>query len=227
MRDKLQQLLVRIDAMSLRERGLLLLALLVIVIMLWNKLLLDPLSSQQRQLQSQMHLLRTQIATTEQQAQAIIARNAQDPNRANRERYKRLQSQIADLDQRLQTLTVDLIPPTRMAKVLEQVLNQQAGLKLIRLQSLGAQPLLEPPPATTGKSPGTAATGAVPGVYKHGMIIEFDGDYMDTLKYLRALQALPWRFYWDGLKYQVKKYPRARVTITVHTLSLQEGWIGV
>ena len=224
MRDKLQQLLIRVDALSLRERGLLLLALLVIVIMLWDKLLLDPLSAQQRQLQSQMHLLRTQIATTEQQAQTIIARNAQDPNRPLRARLKRLESEIAGLNQHLQTLTVDLIPPTRMAKVLERVLNQQAGLKLIRLQSLGAKPLLEPP-ATTGKS--TAAVGAVPGVYKHGMIIEFDGDYMDTLKYLRALQTLPWRFYWDSLKYQVKKYPRARVTITVHTLSLQEGWIGV
>ena len=224
MRDKLQRLLIRVDALSLRERGLLLLALLVIVIMLWNKLLLDPLSAQQRQLQSQMHLLRTQIATTEQQAQTIIARNAQNPNRPLRARLQRLESEIAGLNQRLQALTVDLIPPRRMAKVLEQVLNQQAGLKLIRLQSLGAKPLLKPL-AATGKS--TVAASVVPGVYKHGMIIEFDGDYMDTLKYLRALQTLPWRFYWDSLKYQVKKYPRARVTITVHTLSLQEGWIGV
>ena len=63
--------------------------------------------------------------------------------------------------------------------------------------------------------------------YKHGLRIEFEGDYMTTLDYIRGLESLELRFLWDSLEFQVEEYPRSRVSITVFTLSLDQDWIGV
>ena len=50
---------------------------------------------------------------------------------------------------------------------------------------------------------------------------------MATLRYLQALEALPWRFFWDSVDYQVIAYPQSTVRLKLHTLSLSEDWIGV
>ena len=113
-----------------------------------------------------------------------------------------------------------LIEPKQMAKVLEVVLAQNTNLQLQRVQSLGAKPL-SPLKAKEGEEAQSL------GIYKHGLQIEFKGSYLSTLKYLKALDELPWNFYWDILELNVEKYPVSKIVITVHTLSFNEGWIGV
>ena len=34
-------------------------------------------------------------------------------------------------------------------------------------------------------------------------------------------------FYWTFLKYEVEEYPKAKITLQLSTLSLDEDWIGV
>ncbi|MCI0590119.1 MAG: MSHA biogenesis protein MshJ, partial [Gammaproteobacteria bacterium] len=63
--------------------------------------------------------------------------------------------------------------------------------------------------------------------YMHGLRMEFEGGYLDTLDYLRKLEALPWAFFWDSVDFKVEKYPKALGSITVYTLSLDANWIGV
>ena len=65
------------------------------------------------------------------------------------------------------------------------------------------------------------------GVYQHGIEMTFTGSYLDTLGYLKILQNLPWSFYWDDVLFDVDHYPKSTVIIRVHTLSLEEGWLGV
>jgi len=64
-------------------------------------------------------------------------------------------------------------------------------------------------------------------LYQHAFIIELRGDYASLRNYLTELSALPWRFYWDELDYQVDAYPQATIKIKVHTVSLAEEWIRV
>jgi len=140
------------------------------------------------------------------------------------------------VDQRLRALTVDLIPPREMARVLEAVLARDRGLRLLRLENLGTRPLVEPAAeggdgqaegrqAAAGPAPEDEAA-TVPRIFRHDLRMEFEGTFLDTLRYLQALERLPWRFYWDSVTLEVERHPRARVRIQVHTLSLEEGWIG-
>jgi MSHA biogenesis protein MshJ len=50
--------------------------------------------------------------------------------------------------------------------------------------------------------------------------LHLEGSYLATLRYLRALEALPWEFFWDGLHFEVIEYPTARVRLDIHTLGL-------
>lgn len=234
MRDKIEILMQRFDVLSMRERILVSVALLVFVIVLWQAMLHNTLSASRVQVVAEKNQLQQQIQQLGEQISGLQAAASKDPNREHRQRIARLETQLARLDAELGEKMRGLIDPAQMARVLEEVLVQQKrGLKLLRVESLGATPLLAAIKADTQsdqQNQSTATAGvqsATAKVYQHPLQIEIEGNYLDTLKYLQALEALPWDFYWDNLQLTVMKYPLSKVVITIHTLSLEEGWIGV
>lgn len=235
-REQIHKWMARFDALTLRERGLVALAVVAVLVVLWQALLIGPLDAQRERTNAAIAKQRQQVQALDMQAQALIERQRQNPDRANRARHARLRAQMAELDAQLRAKMHGLIAPAQMAKVLEQVLTRKTDLKLYRVQSLAAQPLLtaaqRPGSASAAKADKTASAQAKggagdAGVYRHGLVIEFRGSYLSTLKYLHELDKLPWQFYWDSVELDVKHYPEATVTITVHTLSLDKDWIGV
>jgi MSHA biogenesis protein MshJ len=57
--------------------------------------------------------------------------------------------------------------------------------------------------------------------------LRLSGDYHAVIRYFETLQTLPWRFQWNRMHYEVQSYPKAVVTLQVHTLSMSKEWIGV
>ena len=64
-------------------------------------------------------------------------------------------------------------------------------------------------------------------VYQHGIALEFRGDYFSTLRYLRLLEQLSDSFYWDSITFTQGDWPSATVRLQLHTLSTEEGFLGV
>lgn len=218
MKARIEQLRLRIDALSLRERGMLFLVIVAVLYMLAQLALFGPLEMQQKDALQRIGLLQKEIAAFDEQTQAILRRQSVDPDADNLRQQQQLTAQIAALDGQIGGAVQGLIAPQQMARVLEEVILRQSGLTLLRIESLAAQPLIETP---QGEPPLNA------GIWRHGVRLEFKGDYQAALAYVRELQALPWTLYWDELEIAMDKYPQARITIVVHTLSLNEGWIGV
>jgi MSHA biogenesis protein MshJ len=79
----------------------------------------------------------------------------------------------------------------------------------------------EPEPAADEASVASA------GPYLHPVELVIEGRYLDIVAYLRALEGLPWRFYWRVLQLETKTYPLNRVRIELSTVSLDKEWIGV
>lgn len=216
MRARLERWVARINALSLRERGLLMLAVLAVLVGLWEVIFFGPLQREQAAVQKQIATLRGSVADLNRTITDAADKSTTDPNVALRAKLAAAQKASAQADQRLKAITAGLIAPREMAAVLEKVLKAQHGLKLISMTNLPATPV------TLGD-----AQNAKGKVFRHGLTLTFEGGYLDTLKYLQTLAKLPWHFYWDTLKLHVKQYPVSRVTLTVHTLNLKEGWIGV
>ncbi|MCF6209146.1 MAG: hypothetical protein L3K24_00385 [Gammaproteobacteria bacterium] len=226
MKACLQQLAERFDAFSLRERALVSLAVLVVMYMLWDAVLMSPEHLHQKQLVIEMYQLNERMVTVDTQLQTLTVSLGESEVRRQRQRIAELREALRGLANQQAALTVEFIRPQQMAGVLRDMLGVDGKLTLLKLESLGVQALF-PSPENGQEQAATAEKYEQPGIYKHGMRVSFEGDYFATLHYLKALEGMPWRFYWDELDYRVADYPRARVSITIHTLSLEEGWIGV
>ncbi|OEU62117.1 MAG: hypothetical protein BA870_03080 [Desulfuromonadales bacterium C00003094] len=211
-----------IDARAPRERLLLALSLLAVLTMLWYLLLIEPLAMRKQALEAQVGPMIATVAALDQQAVAIVAGAAQDPDAENRQQKVLLEEEVSRLDERLATLTGELISPQQMVTMLEEMLKRRRQLSLTRLENLPSEPLLEP---TTGDS--QTETMQQRNLYRHPLRIELSGSYLEVLAYLQSLEQLPRKVYWQDLALSVGEYPLAKITVTVYTLSLKEGWIGV
>lgn len=227
MKERITAWAERFEAFSLRERSLIALGIIVTAFLLWDSLVLTPQEAKQKQIVAEMHdinqqtdLLNNQI---KQMTAALQGGEAEHINARTRE----VNALLSKLKQQQKDLTVEFIRPAQMAGVLRDLLHAESGLVLIRLESLGVEPLFPVDEKDKTDNEKRSKRLHESEIYKHGLRIVFEGDYFKTLNYLRALEGMPWRLYWDNVEYQVTKYPKATVEITVHTLSLHEGWIGV
>lgn len=224
MKQKMEQLANWIDSQSLRERALILFAIIFAIFLVWEKVLLDPLAAQAKQLQAEVKKKNKELTRVREQQVLILERASRDPNAQVTKDIGVIRTALASLDEHLQQMTVGLIDPAKMASILEDVLTRETDLKLIRVEALLPRPLDEP--EQPGKKVVKRSQYKLPGVYQHAMQIEFQGTYLSTLNYMRELEKLSQQFYWGSVDFEIEDYPNARVTITVNTLSLNEAWIG-
>ena len=66
-----------------------------------------------------------------------------------------------------------------------------------------------------------------PLVYKHGVELVVKGSYADLTQYLMRLEGLPWQMFWGKAELKVEEYPKATLTLTLFTLSLDKTWLRI
>ena len=230
MNDLVLQLVGKVNALSLRERALVSCAVLAILFTLWNELLMMPMERENKQIANETEAVQQRVISLNDQIKTLLEKARKDPERLMRSDLERYGYELSELDQQISALAENLISPQKMTHVLQEMLTQISGLKVIGVKSLIAQPLLESSVRKTGAqrdNSGSKIAAPVLGIYRHRLIIEFEAEFEQTVEYLKALEALPWQIFWDSIDYTVEEHPKAHVTIGVSTLSLHEGWIGV
>jgi len=225
--ERVRTLMSRIDALSVRERALLMLAFVSLLYVAWEGLSFAPLTAREARVLEALENTRGAIAALDAEAEAILARHRLDPDAENRATLERLRAELETMKTELKASAERLVPPERMAEALETVLAKSRSVTFLALEGLGARPVLEDS-AVEDDAPGAVErSGAPRTAYRHGLRLELEGGYLEVLALLRELEALPWAFLWDRIEFEVLDYPRTRWTITVHTLSLDRDWIGV
>lgn len=223
------------NARSLRERVLIAAGGVVVVVALLNTVLLNPLAVQQKKLSLQLSETRMSIKTGE--AMIAASRGQTDPDEVQRRYRDELRKQITEMDARLQGLQKQLVPPDQVAKLLEGVLMKERGLTLVSLRKLPVQRYQTAgAPAPSANASASAAAGApakpVAGVadrsiYQHSFEVSVEGSYAELYAYLARLEALPWQLFWGKVTLDAGAYPKLRLTLTLHTLSLNKVWLVV
>lgn len=212
-----QNLLDRFDAMALRERVLIMIALLGVIALIWDALLMQPIERSRKVLAPQVDNLRLELDRLNSSIAEAATDSQNDPDATLRSELSRVQQSVGTLENTLDTLTHGLIAPEEMVEVLRNVLARTPPLQLIRLETLEPQ----------------ALASLVPGeilptqIYRHRVRVELQGTYLEVLEFLAKLEELPWQFYWDTLELSSEGHPQSRVTVTLGTLGREEAWIGV
>lgn len=225
--EQWQKLSARFDALKMRERALVLVAAVVGTALVYDALALQPLEARKKRLTLQVAESRQAIKAAE--GMLKVQEVAADPNAVKRTYRDALRKQLAEIDQSMQGLQRGLVPPERMAKLLEEMLGRRRGLQLVSLRTLPVQrfdaPGAAPAPKPADKAAKPAPTNAERAIYQHGYELMLQGSYADLHDYLAQLEKLQWRMFWGRISVNTEQYPKLRVTLIVQTLSLNKAWL--
>jgi MSHA biogenesis protein MshJ len=206
---------------SLRERALVLVALSGVALASWDAFVLRPHGARAGERRDERGRLSSLLASLDERRKLMETALGADPNAAQRARAAELQTRLEGVDGEIRASASGLISPTEMTSVLESLLSARPALRVRKLEGAPAVALVEPAPQA-----GAEAGPAAQPIYRHELRLEIEADFAETVEFLRAVEALPWKFFWDELRYEVGTYPDARVTLVVHTFSDREGWVG-
>lgn len=229
MKERILQLRARIDALSLRERGLVCLAACALLAFVGHALVLAPMEATQEALRGQIAQQRTEIAAIDDAIASRVQAFQLDPDAAARTRLNSLRQEMGQLGDQLLAIEHGLVPPERMGPLVDGILRANGRLKLVSMRTLPVEPLAGPnapaPAAAPAPAGAPAAPASAPLLYRHGIEVTVRGNYLDMVDYMSALDAMPTRMFWGRAQLDVEEYPAARLTLTLHTLSLDRQWM--
>lgn len=232
-RQQWRSLAERVDAMSLRERALIFLAAVLVLVTLFNSLLIDPLLARQRMLSQQIAQTQTQTNILQVQIQALVAEQNADPDAALRARLAQLQQELAGADTILLDYRSGLVPPQQMPAMLKDMLQRNRALRLVSLKTLPTQNLSAAAAQTAAQTASVQPASGPPApaqqaaVFRHGVEITVEGSYADLLRYLTAMESSPYRMFWGKAELKADAYPKTTLTLTLYTLSLDQTWLTI
>lgn len=235
MNEQLKMLLDRlvrnIESRTQPEKLLVLVVLIAGLALSYLSFAFDPIRAELVVSRNQITNVSRQIQAQQTSRAEMEAANLEDPNKFANDRLLVITREQATLTQEIESLAGNLITPADMTRILTSVLERQEGLELIRFQNSAAAPLrsgiveAEERLATPGAGNNQASVSGQ--VFEHGLSIEFQGNFFDTLKYLRFLEEITGSFFWDSVTFKQLQWPQALITLQIHTLSTNSGFIGV
>ena len=205
----------RIDELSLRERALAFVVAAAALVILVHVVALRPLLTQQRTYLDRIKQDQGQLNSIND----VLLKSAQapneDPHAARRERVRELEARIARLERTLAERRKGQLTPDQLTRLLQDIVGRNRNLRVQALRVLPGTALSVAAPAT----PKAAAPKPAAPLYRHQVEVEMAGSYLDLLKYLEDVEALPWRLTWTSVDLRTAIYPEIRLKGTLQTIS--------
>jgi len=232
---------LRYELLSQRERLLIVSTLVAVIYIAFTFLVFGSLDSTQSTREQELKTLEQQKIQFDAELKLFSSLLNTDPDKAKKQQIRTLKAQMLQIEGSLNRLSVGLIPADELPILLKKVLQQTKTLRLQSIQTLPVSELslqgevIEPEAVDDPSSDPSefqyddaAESNKVEtaGVFKHAVVMQLSGGFFETKQFIEALEALPWRLYWDSLEYSVSQYPSAIITLQVYTLSTDEGAFG-
>lgn len=221
IRFRLREFAEQFDERPAIEKVLAAAVLLIVCVWVFTSFIAGPVTSDIDSLRRQLAQSETQLQLMQQREQLAISASETDPNEPVRVRIARAIEEQNNLDGELQELAGNLVTPQSMTRLLTSILERQSGLTLISIDN--SEPVLVQNAAVGAD----ANTGRSQNIFRHSINLELEGDYLSLIGYLRRIEGFPERFFWDRLSFSQLEWPRARISLQLHTLSTEEGFVGV
>lgn len=209
-----------VNARKQEERAVLLLAVLAVLGYAGYVLFMEPVMLQRQDIERRLLVANAQVVEESNRQADIRISYTNDPDAQARKLAAELQTDITAANRDLDRLYGQLIDPREMSVMLTSILQRETSLELISLNNKPGELLMD-------LADQASASGSAVALYRHGMQMVFEGSYLETIRYLRSLEALESNFFWERMDYDVLEYPKARITLDIYTLSTEREWIGV
>ncbi|RTL39030.1 MAG: hypothetical protein EKK53_18000 [Burkholderiales bacterium] len=188
----------RIDGLSLRERAFLFLCIVAVLAALFETLVLSPLDERARQRQQAEARLATEVKGLREQfvGESRDRGDTNSPLRAQLEAARNERTRLDDAFRRAASLSEG----EGLSVVLQRLLARQPGLVLERLKLLDDVPVELPGIGASAPGTAPAVAPAFAGMSWQGVELYVQGSYVDTQRYLQALERELPGLRWGDLK---------------------------
>lgn len=224
LKNLYQQGADRFDGRPVRERTLMTITAIVVVLFLVWILILEPQYRARDGLRQQLNAAGNQQDQLLAQQQTLEQTLSEDPSEALRETLAQRRQRLDDLNRQIGETADRLIAPQAMVALLRQILAAQEDLVLESLELKTPEPVFaESSPADNAKNDSESE----PLLYAHQVELRISGSYPAALAYLKKLESLDDRLGWVRLEYTAGDWPKGEAVIDVRTLSLDKAWLGI
>ena len=209
-----QQQATRIDALTLRERVFLFISLMACLLALADVLWLSPARVAHKQLTQRFAAQNTEL----QRAREVLKTLAQpiDASQAVGAELAAVMGRLAQINQRIEQTLPGAHKGAPLAPAMVHLLQQHAGLTLLRTTTLepgaGAGP--------TAAGAGFAAGAAPLGLTRQGVSLTVAGAYPELIRYLQALERELPQARWGTMTLSGDKRP-PELTLQLYLLGVQ------
>jgi len=226
----------KVEALNQRERLMVFGAAALLTYTVIHLLLLDSIETSKKRLLTEISADQALAQELQQQVDLYRSKPPIDPDAQNKQRIAELQTQLQALKSAQSQLNLSLVSPEKMPALLRDLLSKNGKLKLIALNTLPPQNLVErPAQPTDGSNVQSVPTPVAPNqvttqestLFKHGVEITVEGRYLDLLEYVAAIENMHWHVLWNRAELSAKPFPNNQLKLTVYTLSLDKTWLSI
>ena len=202
-----------VNGRSERERLLMLTGFLFLLYTIVSHSLIPFLQAGQNQASQTVDTYLAQIAKRGldiyQQSDAF----KQDSNFATAIMINDLAKQISNYDPRLNEISRSIVEPKEMLPFIKTLLHEQ-HLRIRHIEN-------DPPEVVTPNNKNDN------NIYKHGVYLETNGNYLDHIRFLKKLEQMPWHIFWDKFQLNVDKDGSVTVGLEISTLNFKSNWLEI
>ncbi len=200
-----------INALSIRERKLIAITIVAVILTLIFLLVWQPLFTDITKSYQANQAAQGQVTTIKGTINSYKNRVHLDVNAPYKTQVKNLKKQIKQQDHKVESLTSALITPRNMGRVFTGLL-QNTKMNMNKISNLDASAI-----NITDKQE------EINLLYKHGLSLELEGKFLNALNYVQVIERQDWQLYWDELSFSTTNYPEGKLEIEVHTLSTSDS----
>jgi MSHA biogenesis protein MshJ len=218
-----------------REQILVSLACAALLYMMIDTLFIAPTAAKHKRTLQETAQKRQETGLLSVQVTEIALKRSQDPDVENRRRLEEMQTQLSRAQSAIKEQSAMLVAADQMSSMLERLLANHPRLELVELKTLPRSVIdlgQSSKPDAGGRPPGPAASGQTGtetqrGIYRYGLELSLRGGYLDLLGYLRDIEALPGKVYWERMDLVVADFPSATLKLRLYTISFDSAWMKV
>jgi MSHA biogenesis protein MshJ len=207
----------KFNALSIRERILFGLTILVVLALSWQHFFAAPMMAQIETLAVDSKRISTDVSSAQQAVDLIKARLKAGVNKAKEAQLARLKLELMKVEEQLQLKATELVDPEEMFQLMTRLIYKESKLKLLSLKRREVKPAIE---AKEGQENSD-------GIYRHVLEVKFSGKYEDIFAYMTSMESLDWKLIWEEIEIASSEYPVINVKVVISTLSTRKEWVGV
>jgi MSHA biogenesis protein MshJ len=229
MRAFLSRALKSFNALSLRERALLILAIGGAVLMLVEFAWVRPHETRTRALRERLAAQESETQALTKALQAISGPGQPRATPVQKEERDRLRTLLVEADDLVRNASSDV----KLGDVVRRLVVSSPGVALVSLRTLPSERFFSPGTAAASAQAASAAASApaslstlpgaapLPPLYRHGVELTLGGTYRTLIPYLRTLETAMPGVYWASAKLDVVEYPASTLRVVLYTVSVQ------